>query len=96
MTGFFKTSDKTKPKPKDITLEVIITELESARLVAMAKGNASAMISATLAKAKLLGLDKVEQTTHQNMSLIVQFENNDIETAKAEFEKVAKEVLQMV
>lgn len=63
MAGFFKTDPKPKrtkktKTAKDITLDDLIAELDSARLVAGTNGNATAMISATMAKAKLCGLDK--------------------------------------
>ena len=36
----------------------LMTELDDARLTAKANGQASAMVAATMSKAKLLGLDK--------------------------------------
>ncbi len=42
----------------NITIDNVIAELEEARQTAKQSGNASAMVSATMSKAKLLGLDK--------------------------------------
>jgi len=42
----------------NITIDNVIAELEEARQTAKQSGNASAMVSATMGKAKLLGLDK--------------------------------------
>jgi hypothetical protein len=39
-----------------VTVDTLVRELESARVVAMTKGNLSAAVAATLGKAKLLGL----------------------------------------
>ncbi|WP_347261433.1 terminase small subunit [Rudaea sp.] len=41
-----------------ITVQVLMRELEHARLIAKDRGNASAMIAATMGKARLAGLDK--------------------------------------
>ena len=41
-----------------MSIDDLMTELDDARLTAKANNQASAMVSATLAKAKLLGLDK--------------------------------------
>jgi hypothetical protein len=40
----------------DVTVDTLVRELESARVVAMTKGNASAAVGAILGKARLLGL----------------------------------------
>ena len=40
----------------DVTVDTLVRELETARVVAMTKGNPSAAVAATLGKAKLLGL----------------------------------------
>lgn len=40
----------------DVTVDTLVRELESARVVAMTQGNPSAAVAATLGKAKLLGL----------------------------------------
>ena len=41
-----------------MTIDDLMTELDDARLIAKANGQASAMVTATMSKAKLLGLDK--------------------------------------
>lgn len=45
-------------KPKETTIDSLVKELELAREIATFKENANAMITATMSKAKLLGLDK--------------------------------------
>ena len=41
-----------------VTIDDLMTELDDARLTAKDNGQASAMVAATMSKAKLLGLDK--------------------------------------
>ncbi len=41
-----------------MSIDDLMTELDDARLTAKANGQASAMVAATMSKAKLLGLDK--------------------------------------
>lgn len=41
-----------------MSIDELVTELDEARLTAKANGQASAMVTATMSKAKLLGLDK--------------------------------------
>jgi len=41
-----------------VNIDDLMTELDDARLTAKANGQASAMVTATMSKAKLLGLDK--------------------------------------
>ena len=41
-----------------MNIDELIKELDEARLTAKANGQASAMVTATMSKAKLLGLDK--------------------------------------
>lgn len=41
-----------------ITIDSLVNELDDARLIAKANGQASAMVNATMSKAKLLGLDQ--------------------------------------
>ncbi|GAF58476.1 hypothetical protein JCM18902_1267 [Psychrobacter sp. JCM 18902] len=41
-----------------MSIDDLMNELDDARLTAKANGQASAMVSATMSKAKLLGLDK--------------------------------------
>lgn len=42
----------------DERIDRLLDEFEEARMMAVAMGNPSAMVSATLGKAKILGLDK--------------------------------------
>ena len=44
-----------------ITFDDLLSELEDARQLAKLEGQASAMVSATMAKAKMLGFDKPQQ-----------------------------------
>lgn len=44
-----------------ITFDDLLSELEDARQLAAGQGQASAMVSATMAKAKMLGFDKPQQ-----------------------------------
>jgi phage terminase small subunit len=60
-----------------VTLDSIVTELEDARQIAKQSGNAAAMVSATLGKAKVLGLiiDKQETKAQVlNHSITVTFD----------------------
>jgi len=41
-----------------MSIDDLMTELDDARLTAKANGQASAMVGATMSKAKLMGLDK--------------------------------------
>ena len=43
-------------------MDSLLAELEAARQVALSTGKASAMVSATMGKARLLGFDKGETT----------------------------------
>ena len=54
-----------------MSIDDLMTELDDARLTAKANGQASAMVAATMSKAKLLGLDKVD-SEHSNEPLPVQ------------------------
>lgn len=64
----------------EITVDDLIAELEEAREVAKAKENANAMISATLGKAKLLGLDKqiTESQTVKEVTDFAEWLKNDV------------------
>ena len=48
-----------------MSIDDLMTELDDARLTAKANGQASAMVAATMSKAKLLGLDRVD-SEHDN------------------------------
>lgn len=58
-----------------MSIDDLMTELDDARLTAKANGQASAMVSATMSKAKLMGmLDKVDSehdSEPQPVSVIV-------------------------
>ena len=68
-----------------ITIDNVVDELEEARQIAKQSGNAAAMVSATMGKAKLLGLDKqvIEHKADSCVSIKVDFtEELNIELAK--------------
>lgn len=77
-------------------LDQILDEIEQARQVAIEQKKPSAMIQATMCKAKLLGLDKGEPDQTRYQQPIFNIVDVSPEQAKAEFEQVAKEVLAMV
>jgi len=52
-------------------IDDLMTKLDNARLTAKANGQASAMVAATMSKAKLLGLDRAD-SEHNNEVLPVQ------------------------
>jgi phage terminase small subunit len=54
-----------------ITVDHLIDELEAARQIAKDERNASAMISATLGKAKILGLDKPSDKDEQPKEITI-------------------------
>lgn len=58
-----------------MSIDDLMTELDDARLTAKANGQASAMVSATMSKAKLLGLldrtDSEQDNEPQPISIIV-------------------------
>lgn len=66
----------------DLTLDDLMTELDDARLTAKANGQASAMVAATMSKAKLLGLDKgvTDDNEVQPVSIII----NMVDASKPE------------
>ncbi|WP_065238902.1 terminase small subunit [Gallibacterium genomosp. 3] len=49
----------------NITIDNLLGELEEARTIAKEKGNANAMINATMGKAKMLGFDKPVMETKE-------------------------------
>ncbi|WP_201579095.1 hypothetical protein [Psychrobacter sp. Pi2-52] len=58
-----------------MSIDDLMTELDDARLTAKANGQASAMVTATMSKAKLLGLDKGNNDTGndvQPVKIIIQ------------------------
>jgi phage terminase small subunit len=54
-----------------VTVDHLIDELEAARQIAKDERNASAMISATLGKAKILGLDKPSDKVEQPKEITI-------------------------
>lgn len=82
-----------------INLDQILDEIEQARQVAIEQNKPSAMIQATMCKAKLLGLDKGDTLTikHNEPPVFnIQPVRTLTELDKQEFEQIAKEVLAMV
>jgi phage terminase small subunit len=65
--------NETKERNK-MTVDDIIKELESARKIAGYGQNASAMIAATMAKAKILGLDKPAEKEKPPVNGIKEFD----------------------
>lgn len=55
-----------------ITIDDLLSELEDARQLAAVQGQASAMVSATMAKAKMLGFDKPQAATGQQQGGTIQ------------------------
>ena len=79
------------------TLTDILDELEAARQMAIEERKPASMIQASMAKAKLLGLDKGDTLTiKHNEPPIFNLIGVSPEQAKEEFRQVALEVLQMV
>ena len=65
--------DELKQETADahgITVSTLLTELEEARLIGKQEGTAGGMVSATMGKAKLVGLDvvKVEITSAETLT----------------------------
>ncbi len=81
------------------TLDEILNEIETARQMAIEERKPTAMLQASLAKAKLLGLDKGDKLTIQHSEppiFNIQPVRTLTELDKQEFEQIAKEVLAMV
>ena len=79
------------------TLSDILDEIEQARQIAIEQNKPSAMIQATMCKAKLLGLDKGDTLTiKHNEPPIFNLIGVSPEQAKEEFRQVALEVLAKV
>ena len=57
---------KEHQKRHRVAIGEILAEREEARVIAKEKGNAGAMITATLGKAKLLGIEKQEAKAREN------------------------------
>ncbi len=56
-----------------MSIDDLMTEIEDARMIAKALGQASAMVSATMSKAKLLGLDKGINDDVQPVSILINY-----------------------
>ena len=79
------------------TLTDILDELEAARQMAIEERKPASMIQASMAKAKLLGLDKGDTLTiKHNEPPIFNIVGVSPEQAKEEFRQVALEVLAKV
>lgn len=79
------------------TLDEILNEIETARQMAIEERKPTAMLQASLAKAKLLGLDKGDTLTiKHNEPPIFNIVGVSPEQAKEEFRQVALEVLAKV
>ena len=80
------------------TLSDILDEIEQARQFAIEQQKPTAMLQATLAKAKLLGLDKGDKLTVTSDAPVfnIQPVRTLSELDKQEFEQIAKKVLAMV
>jgi hypothetical protein len=57
ITARVKELQEQAAKKKRVTVEAMLDELDEARIIAMNNGQPSAMVSATLGKAKIAGLD---------------------------------------
>ncbi|VXB75648.1 conserved hypothetical protein [Enhydrobacter sp. AX1] len=78
-------------------LDDILQELEAARQMAIEERKPASMIQASMAKAKLLGLDKGDTLTiKHNEPPIFNIVGVSPEQAKEEFRQVALEVLAKV
>lgn len=80
----------TKPKKRP-TLDSLLADLDTAKQLAIDECHITGIITATMAQAKLLGFDKGDniEVTHTVKPTI-------IELIPAEFERIAKEVLEKV
>jgi len=81
-----------------INLDKILDEIEQARQIAIEQNKPSAMIQATMCKAKLLGLDKGDKLTVTSDAPVFNMQpvRTLTELDKQEFEQIAKKVLAMV
>ena len=80
-------------------LSDLIADLQLAKDIAIRNENANSLVTATLAQAKLLGLDKGDTLTikHNEPPVFnIQPVRTLTELDKQEFEQIAKEVLAMV
>jgi len=61
-----KVAETAAQQRNAITIDDLLSELEDARQLAAGQGQASAMVSATMAKAKMLGFDKPQASQTSN------------------------------
>lgn len=61
-----KVAELSAQQRNAITIDDLLSELEDARQLAAGQGQASAMVSATMAKAKMLGFDKPQASQTSN------------------------------
>lgn len=61
-----KAAELSAQQRNAITVDDLLSELEDARQLAKLEGQASAMVSATMAKAKMLGFDKPQASQTSN------------------------------
>lgn len=81
------------------TLSELIADLQLAKELAIQSGNANSLVTATMAQAKLLGLDKGDTLTIKHTEppvFNIQPVRTLTELDKQEFEQIAKKVLAMV
>ena len=67
-----------------MSIDDLMTELDDARLTAKANGQASAMVSATMSKAKLLGMLDKTDSKHDNEVQPVSVMINVVDASKPE------------
>lgn len=75
-----KVAETAAQQRNAITIDDLLSELEDARQLAKLEGQASAMVSATMAKAKMLGFDKPQpaQTSNALSDLIDDLSNKPL------------------
>ena len=80
------------------TLSDLISDLQLAKELAIQSGNANSLVTATLAQAKLLGLDKPAKEPAQqidvNVSYVTPLPDNLAELSATELAKLYFEVMQ--
>ena len=80
------------------TLSDLISDLQLAKELAIQSGNANSLVTATLAQAKLLGLDKpVKEPAQQldiNVSYVTPLPENLAELSASELSKLYFEMMQ--
>jgi len=76
----------------NITIDNVIAELEEARQTAKQSGNASAMVSATMGKAKVLGLVVDKQETNTKTLTPPVFNFNPVAPTKDDIKQAMREL----